>query len=240
MSALNIGDTIKITGANRHPRADALLDGLDLTSATIVDIGASDGSTSLDLIRHLAEFEKYVIADLYLTLTAVRVGPWTIFLQGDTAVLLVGRRLIAWPGESAVLSRLLSPILKSAAARRQAGREVLLLNPDVQALMRTDPRVTYRTHDVFTVWDGPAPDVIKVANLLRRLYFDDATITAGLVALLRSLPENGHLLIVDNPRMRNTPPRGGLYRRSADRFEQVAQTQGTPEVHDLIAQVSLG
>src|ERR1700744_6183665 len=58
MNALNVGGTIKITGTDRHRAADKLLlDNVDLTTATIVDIGASDGSTSLDLIAKLPAFE---------------------------------------------------------------------------------------------------------------------------------------------------------------------------------------
>src|SRR4051794_23303356 len=54
MSAIHVGDTIKITEGDRHPAADALLiDNIDLEGAVIVDIGASDGSTSVDLIRKL-------------------------------------------------------------------------------------------------------------------------------------------------------------------------------------------
>jgi len=116
---------------------------------------------------------------------------------------------------------------------------VLLLNPSVRQHIAADPRVSYRVHDIFQPWTGPAPDVIKVANLLRRLYFDDERIVLALHALLNSLEDGGHLLIVDNPRMKNTPPRGGLYRRDGDRFVPVAQTEGTPEIDDLIRAVSL-
>jgi chemotaxis methyl-accepting protein methylase len=105
--------------------------------------------------------------------------------------------------------------------------------------MATDARVSYRVHDIFQPWSGPAPNIIKVANLLRRLYFDDARIVSALRSLLASLQDGGHLLIVDNPRMKNTPPRGGLYRRDGDRFVPVAQTVGTPEIDDLIRTVSL-
>jgi len=244
MSALNVGETIKITGANRHPDADALLvDFLgadELRQATIVDIGASDGSTSLDLIRRLDEFKAYIIADLFLTLEVVRVGRRSFFFLGDgTCILVVGGRTIAWPTESALLSRLLRGTSSRAWQQVDSRQTVLLLNPAVQELMHTDQRICYRVHDVFEPWTGARPDIIKVANLLRRLYFDDARILAGLRALLGSLPDGGHLLIVDNPRRKNTAPRGGLYRRTGNRFQPVARTEGTPEIDDLVRAVSL-
>jgi len=123
MSLLNVGDTIKITGANRHPDADALLvdflSAHDRHEATIVDIGASDGSTSLELIRRLHAFKSYVIADLYLTLDAVQVGQRTLFFQGDgTCVFIVGSRTMAWLAQSPVLARLFARVIRRA--RRQA------------------------------------------------------------------------------------------------------------------------
>jgi len=244
MSSFNVGETIKITGANRHPDADALLVDLlathDRDDATIVDIGASDGSTSLDLIRRLGAFKAYVIADLFFTLDAVQVGRRTLFFQDDgTCVLIAGRRTVAWPGESRVLAGWFARLIARARSQASGRQSVLLLNPSVRQHMATDPRVSYRVHDIFQPWSGTAPDVIKVANLLRRLYFDDQKILVALRAILAGLKDGGHLLIVDNPRMKNTPPRGGLYRRDGDRFLPVAQTEGTPEIDDLIRTVSL-
>lgn len=244
MTALKVGDTIKITGANRHPDADSLVVDLlatgHISDATIVDIGASDGSTSLDLIARITTFKAYVIADLFLTLEVVQVGRRTLFFQTDgTCILVVGNSTISWPTESPVLARWFRGLSTRAWQQKVRHRTLLLLNPAVQRLIAADPRVSYRVHDVFETWTGPPPDVIKVANLLRRLYFDDAKILVALRALLSSLPEGGHLLIVDNPRLRNTPPRGGLYRREGDRFRPLAQTEGTPEIDDLIRTVSL-
>lgn len=244
MSAINVGDTIKITGSNRHPGADALVVDMlaaeGIRDATIVDIGASDGSTSLDLIRRLDAFKAYVIADLFLTLDAVQTGRWTLFFHGDqTCILIAGPRGIAWPTESPWVRRIYARLIARARTQSTGRRSVLLLNPSVQEHIASDSRVSYQVHDVFGPWTGPRPDVIKVANLLRRLYFDDVTINAALLALMDSLPEGGHLLIVDNPRLKNTPPRGGLYRRAGNRFVPVAQTEGTPEIDDLIRAVGL-
>jgi hypothetical protein len=82
MAAFTVGSTIKITGADRHPYVDQLLlDHVDLAAATIVDLGASDGSTSADLIERLPAFGRYIISDLYLTATVVRVGRRMVILD---------------------------------------------------------------------------------------------------------------------------------------------------------------
>lgn len=237
MSALHVGATIKITGADRHPEVDDLLvEHVDLTGAHIADIGASDGSTSVDLIRRLPAFASYVIADLYLHLSATTVGPWTVLTDGaGTAILVVGPRTLAWPSVSRAVRLLTLPIVRASERRTERSQPVLLLNPAARQVLRSDTRVSYRAHDVFVPWAQPAGvNVIKVANLLRRLYFSDEQIEVGLAALHASLPEGGHLLIVDNPRVPGGGARGGLYRREGNAFSTVATRPEDPEIHDLV------
>jgi hypothetical protein len=232
VSAMNFGGTIKITGSNRHPGADALLvDNVDVSGKIVIDIGASDGSTSLDLIRRLPDFKAYIIADLFLHMKARKSGSRVLFYDNDDACVLVsGSRFVAWPSLSKLVRTIYWPVITHAAQQAEAPLEVLLLNPDVRELMASDDRVTYRVHDVFAPWQGEQPDAIKVANLLRRLYFSDEQIANALEALLASLKDGGHLLIVDNSRIPNMVSRGGLYQRVRDHFELVA---GTPDVHEI-------
>lgn len=241
MSAFTVGSTIKITGSNRHPAADALiLDHVDLADAVVLDIGASDGSTSVELIGKLPTFGRYVIADLYITATAVQVGERTVFLDHEGNVILVaGRRLVAWPSGSPLVGLLYRRTTAAARQQQDRGHEILLLNPAARALVDSDDRVTYQRHDVFQPWAGPTPDVIKVANVLRRgLYFSEDQIRVALTTLLGNLPEGAHLLMVDNPRAK-VPARGGLYRREGGRFIRVAQTEHPTEIDDLVLAVTL-
>lgn len=238
MSALHVGGTIKITGLNRHTRTDALLiENVDTTGATIVDIGASDGSTSVELVAKLPAFGAYFIADLFFTLSAAKAYRHEVFYdQANQPILIAGPRLLAWPSLSATVRALYRPVLAKAA---QLGhrRDVLLLNPSARALIASDDRVSYQVHDVFTRWDGPSPDVIKVANLLRRLYFSDEMICTALRVIHDSLPEGGHLLIVDNPRIAGIDERGGLYRKQDGGFTRITVTPEIPEIDDLISKV---
>lgn len=239
MTSIYVGGTIKITGSNRHPRTDELLiSSIDLEGAHIVDIGASDGSTSVDLIALAGDFGRYTIADRYLTLQAVRLDSHTVlFDNDDVCVLVVGHRFAAWPSLSSEVALLYRRLIDRARSLlRSDGFEVLLLGPQARSLIEDDDRVSYRTHDVFEPWDGDQPDVIKVANLLRRLYFDDEQLASALDALHSSLPDGGHLVIVDNPRIPDTPPRAGVWRRESDGFALVAKA-GDPEIEDLVDRV---
>ena len=241
MSAIHVGGTIKITGGNRHPVADQMLtDNVDLSDAIIVDIGASDGSTSVDLIGRLPGFKQYIIADLYVHLTAVHSGRRCLFYDTNGSLILIaGPRALAWPSTSRLVRLLYRWIESRARTSTAAGVPVLLLNPAARAVIGSDPRVSCRVHDVFTPWPGPPPTVIKVANLLRRLYFTDDVINSGLQAIGHSLDDHGYFLLVDNVRRKGVPPRVGLYQRIDGQFRVVSETPDRPEIADLIDQVRL-
>ncbi len=240
MSAFHLGDTIKITGENRHPAADNLLiDHLDLSKASILDVGASDGSTSVELIRKLPDFKSYTIADLFLNVRAAQQSRRVFFYDpAGTCILVVGPRAVAWPSQSKTVRALYAPLI-ARGSRSAVATDVLLLNPEARSLVATDERVNYAVHNVFHPWQGPTPDVIKVANLLRRLYFSDDAILVALRALLRSLKDGGHLLLVDNPRLKGISARAGLYRREGGRFVPVDHIEEKSEIDDLVGQVQL-
>jgi hypothetical protein len=235
MAAFHVGKTIKITGVGRHGDADDLLvTHVSTSGRTVVDIGASDGSTSVELIAKLPDVGRFVIADLYFHLESYTWGGSTYYYGPDGDLILVaGRRTLAWP----TLSRLLATWHRRGATRARAigaRTDVLLLNPQARRLLADDDRVEMAVHDVFTPWPDPKPDVIKVANVLRRLYFSDDEISAALDALLASLPRGGHLLVVDNPRIEGIRERAGLYRRDGDGFVAIARTESIPEIDDLV------
>lgn len=242
MSAMHVGSTIKITERHRHPEADrALLEHLP-ADPYVVDLGASDGSTSLDLIEALPAFRRYVVADLFLEVTATRVGRRVVFRDGTGQVVVVAGPLVAaWPQDSPVVARLYARVLRRSLEQREHV-DVLLLNPQLQDLMARDPRVERRTHDVFTPWPAPAPDVFKVANLLRRIYFDDDQILEALAALHSSLDDGGLLFLVDDGQRylsddsRPVGARYGIYRRGSTGFDLVARSDAPPEIADLVAQ----
>lgn len=236
MAVLRVGETFKITSSDRHPKSDSLLvDNLDLVGAKIVDIGASDGSTSLDLIRRLSDFRSYVIADRYLNVYAAKSFGHTLLFDSDgQCILIFGKRCIAWPRLSRAVRWIYGPMIAATSRNPEQRTEIPLLNPLVRAELKADSRVTCAVHDVFEPWPGESPDLIKVANLLRRVYFDDRAICRGLDALLASLADGGHLFIVDDPYLDGISSRAGLYRREGDRFVAVALTPETPEINDLI------
>jgi SAM-dependent methyltransferase len=234
MCFVYVGGTIKITWADRQAQADQLLvEHVELTDADILEVGCSDGSTSVDLIDKLPGFRSFTMTDRFLEIDWVEVDGKIVFFDKEgVAVLVSGRRFVVWPHLSQAAHLLVSRTLRKSAGMER--RPCLLLNPRARSLVARDARVGYAEHDVFTDWQGAPVDVIKTGNLLRRLYFDDETIARGLMCLHRSLKDGGHLLLADHSRVEGEPPAGGLYRRTDSGFELIAATPRRPEIHDLV------
>ena len=164
------------------------------------------------------------------------IGAGSLLPHGE-CFLVTGPRMIAWPSQSAWIRLCYSRLLRRAA--RLQREQVLLVNPTARARAAADARVSFAVHDVFTPWAGDRPDVIKVANLLRRDYFPDDRLRMGVAALLTSLAEGGHLLLVNNPRIKGVPCAAALYRRQAACFVRVAATDNLPDVDDLVQAATL-
>ena len=202
VSSLQFGITFKTT----HPGLSAqsnrvLLDIYRGSKPVILDVGASDGSTSLDLINTLGEnFSRYFITDLNLSSVcgSDRRGNVYFLDRSGACVLRASRRFIAYADvEHApyVLARVAERLL-AGHRRVSEWHDVLLVRPDVVRLADTDPRVTIRQYDMFELWRGPRPDVIKVSCLLNRRYFSDDQLRAALHTQCENLANDGRLLLV--------------------------------------------
>ncbi len=237
MSAFHVGDTFKITARGRHRISNqVLIDHVDLRGATILDIGASDGGTSVDLIEQAnADFAEYFITDRHLTVEAANVGRHVVFFDGSGRCILIGGPgYVAYPADSRRVARTWSRLIRKA--RASVPRSIQLINPDARRLIENDPRVSIREHDLFAPWDGPEPDVVKVANLLNRAYFSESDLVRAIDVLRSTVRDGGHLLIIDNPvDPTDTTARTGLYRRVGEELQAVATGQPSPEVATLIA-----
>lgn len=238
MNAFSMGETIKITQRDRHPEVDDLLiEHVDIQGAHILDVGASDGSTSADLIERLPDFATYTIADLHLYAEVASSRRHTVFLQTDgDPFLVVGRRLLAWPRESRIILNLYKRVIDQAL--RSDRQPVLLINPRVRRLADRDLRIRFAVHDVFTPWAGEPLDVVKAANLLRLDYFAADQLVDAFGAILRSLREGGHLLVANNLRAPGAPFGGGLFRKRDSRFEVVATAGSGLDVEPQILAAS--
>jgi hypothetical protein len=207
VSSVKIGTTWRTTRPSRHVSSDQVV--LELASAqgrpVILDVGASDGCTSLELIEKLGRsFGRFYVTDASLKVGVIETGGATYFYHPRTGqcIMRVGAGLIVYAdtGDSMFPLNLMARSLLSQAPAYDAGsaRNVSLVQPELRRLAEDDPRVAICEYDVFQPWTREGVDIVKVANVLNRSYFSDSQIVAAIKNLSQAMKPNGKLLIVDN------------------------------------------
>ena len=203
VSLLKFGATFKTTNPGRHKYSNEyIFNRYRSSKPVILDVGASDGSTALDLIQALqGGFRLYFVTDLNIS---VRCGEdsrdvvYFVDCQGKCILRASRRWLVYNAGERHLLFNVISRKLLTQCARAGNWREVLLAQPELLGLTQSDPRVTIMTYDMFSPWRGESPDLIKIANVLNPSYFSDARLTDAIRIQCANLASDGRLLIVDN------------------------------------------
>ncbi|HEY2106316.1 MAG TPA: hypothetical protein VGH29_11060 [Candidatus Binataceae bacterium] len=218
ISTLQFGVTFKTTRPGRQGHSNRhiseLYSGL---KPVVLDVGASDGSTSLDLIGSLkSDFERYFVTDLNLSTRCGydKAGVLYFLDHGGNCVLRASKRFLAYSEVNG--ARFPLPLIAKAmvAGHRKVTdwREVLLVQPELVRLAARDPRITVTRYDLFAPWTGQAPDLIKVANLLNGKYFSDAQMEEALRIQCSNLAPNGRLLLVSED---NDIEKFSVFRKSA-------------------------
>ncbi len=223
VSAFRLGGTYRTTAPGRHVQSNrVLLDHVPDRPLTVVDVGISDGSTTLELLDALGDrVGRLFGADRVLALTARRRGRWVAFFDQDRCVLVATRHLLLYAPDALV------PLFAGAP-----GQRVSLVQPALERRARTDERVALVTHDVFAPWPGPPADVVRLANLLNRTYFSDADIGRALSQCHRMIVPDGLLQLVEN--RPGLGEQGALYRRGEAGFVRVAQVGAGSDVDGLV------
>ncbi|WP_434043189.1 MULTISPECIES: hypothetical protein [Sorangium] len=236
VSILLLSGTRKTTRPGRHRQSDALLvKALGQQRPVVLDVGASDGSTALDLLTTLGDaFASYFVTDRALSLR-VRTDDRgrAFFYDADGACVLAATpRLLFYPAAEGLrwLPRWASPWLQGGIPPYDpAYPEVSLVQPRLQELARRDARVVLRTHDIFQPWDGPAPTVIKAANLLNRAYFSDDQLRQAMRNFWSALAPDGLLLVIDNRDIE----KASLFARTEGGFRHIDSIHGGTEIRPL-------
>lgn len=207
VSSIKIGTTWRITQPSRHALSDRVV--LELASVqgrpVILDVGVSDGCTSLDLIEKLGgNFERFYVTDASLEIDVMEKGGATYFYhpRAGQCIMRVGDGSIVYADTQGSIFplNLIARSLLSEAPAYDAGsaRSMSLVQPELRKLAESDQRVAICEYDVFQPWTREELDIVKVANLLNRVYFSDGQIVEAIKNLSRAMKPDGKLLVVDN------------------------------------------
>lgn len=252
---LCVGTSWKRTMPGRLRRSETVL--CRLLGATrshgplqILDVGASDGVTTLDLLRALARMgianARICMSDLTLALHRYRAGAVVEYRssRGEPVLMRIGRlglRLPRSPRRFDLPSTLLARLyLKFGMLRRRLRPcgELPLVNPATRSqsgLETVQLDILSRNHGFAARFDA-----IRASNVLNAENFAPAQILHALEHLRFYLREGGYLLV-----SRSTigpdgeVERGTLWQKRGGGLALVEDFAGGSEIGDLVAKVGV-
>jgi hypothetical protein len=219
VSALKFGATFKSTGSARFPQTLEQLAALEFQRApAVLDVGASDGSTSLDVMEAI-DFRRYYCTDLNPHAYTAEHQGWTYFFTSDGAAMVAAsdRWVVYNDLEGAIppFGFLTTGLFARAPQMGPDARRIELINPSLRA--RSDSRVAVLRYSVLEAWTEENVDLIVAANILNRAYFSTQQLERIVANLRAALLPAGRIAFVDN--------------REAEHASIVSMTAAGPRVH---------
>lgn len=207
VSAFRVENTWKTTSSLRHTCSDKKICELvsTINKPVILDVGVSDGITSLELIeKNRGKFSKYFVTDLYFAIfyteqngvlyvynplthkCIMRISEFfNIYFQGKNI----------FPFVNYIVEKIYrrSPNFNLSSVRRLS-----FCQPDLVKLAEQDNKIILKDYNVLNTWTDEPVDIIKIANVLNSSYFSYDQIKQAIKNLSIALKKNGYLLVVNN------------------------------------------
>jgi hypothetical protein len=250
---LRIADVWKWTWRHRLVGMDRLLSEYAVfrgwTRVRMLDLGASDGITSLDTVEYL-QAQAGISAQLTMVERDSRVlcfdqGGLTLYFTPSSRRPFLARRgrlalfFQTMEGlEGALFNRLANRVARGYGERLarvdlDRVRTISMVNPAV----RRCPSIDVCERDLFVpepAWHN-AFDAVRVSNVLNPSYYSEARIREALGLLHSYLREGGALLASRNVIERHGETEmGGLWRKEGPGFVRQAGLEKLPEIAGLI------
>jgi len=240
VTAIKIGSTWKSTRRKRHVLSDTMIyDALArIDHPLILEIGVSAGSTTLDLLERLGErIGKYWATDLFFHICIMQKGRETYFYHplSQHCIMRVNDHLLVYEETANALPPFgwiaAHFIARAPVLNTELSQEVSLIHPLLRNLAQEDERVVICEHDVFVEWRKEKVHLVKVANVLNRMYFSDDMIKAAISKLRDALQPAGYLIIVDNCKIEQA----SLFRLNKNgTFTLQGEVNGGCDIRDLV------
>ena len=207
ISSIFIDTAWKYTREGRHLLTDQLI--IEFVSkvpaVSILEVGASCGCTSLELLNRLpGSYKQYFVTDRFFTILfqvkngatyfyhplkkhcIMRVSDWCVAYEDvQNALVPLG----------AIANRLLARAPQYNSAH---GHCASMLHPHLNRRIESDSRIVVMEYDILSAWPNEPVDIIKVANVLNPCSFVDEEIQMAIRHLRNALKAGGKLIITDN------------------------------------------
>lgn len=230
VSSFKFGSSWKLTKADRHFLTDKELIPFINHNSVILDVGASTGITSYDLMEKLNfKFKKYYVTDNNLTVSCTKLNNRTYFFDKHMeCILITSPTLVMYPKESTLAQRTYLKVRSQLDLDNM--KKIDLVIPKLLRYINQSTNVELRHYDVLSTWDYKKPDIIKAANIFNRTYFSDQQLIESLRNLFLALNENGLISLTDNRDIEKV----SLFQKSAGRLNLIRQINGGSEIQGLI------
>lgn len=185
VSHFRFGAIFKLTGRDRTNLADQQALGLarEFPAPRLLEVGVSDGSSALGLLRCRERFAEIVLTDRHNVFFKKRTVFGTVFYDSDR---------VAKTLKFLFLSVDITPLGGKGAEELT---RIETANPE---LRREFSIMSIRRFDLFRDVHTPPLQLVKCANLLNCSYFSDEEIRLGVSNLGKSLCDGGYLIVSQN------------------------------------------
>tara|TARA_Y100000590_G_C15399598_1_gene893256 strand:- start:230 stop:844 length:615 start_codon:yes stop_codon:yes gene_type:complete len=185
----------------------------------ILDVGASTGSASLDIIFNIP-YKKYFLTDLNPEVFVQSKGLNTYFFDVYGNCFMVANNFfIFYP-------QYINVILK-IDKNHDSMIKINLLDP---ILLKSSKRVQTKKYNMLKPWKYEKVDLIIIGNLLNRSLFSRDNIFLALRNLMNALNPGGRLAIVEN----RAKEKGSLFQLKNDKLSLESDYNGGTEIKELI------
>lgn len=235
----NGNNVFKTTAPGRHEKSnDAIINKINsIDNAIIIDVGASDGSTSLDIIEKLNfNFGRYFVTDINFGAYIMREGKNTYFFDSKLkeCIVIVNDKIIVYYDKNAHISPIsnysFKRIKEAPKFNIERAQLIDLCQPELKDLVKKNSKVRIEEWDIFEEWKFEKADIIKVANVLNRTFFNDQLLLKALENLKGALTEHGVLFVVENRECE----RWSVFEFENNKFVEIGNSNGGTEIKDLI------
>lgn len=214
---MKIDGVFKTTWSDRFPETTRQLAGGGLPpQAVIVDVGASDGSTSLSVMRTL-RFGRYYVTDRHIAAYACVTRKGVFFCDEHSNPFMFANRFVVIYNETGEAPRSQSGIVQNLfagfdMAKCRDVRKVPLVNRALLPKLGDDIRL--ERYDIFDAWPHEKADLVIAANILNRDYFAETRLNEALRNLRGALKDGGRLALIEN----RPAEQSNLFRLEQGRF----------------------
>lgn len=231
VSVFKFGTTFKTTKSFRFPNTVKALTSLNYLSPPIVlDVGASDGITSLHVIQHI-DFDKFYITDLNTeVLYNKQDGKGCFYNTDNECILIVTKLFVLYSDfEDSIFpfNKIAKYFFSKSLNTNNALEKIKLINPE---LKKVEGNTVIAKYDMFTRWVNDKVDLIIAANIFNRSCFSENQIIKAVNNLLHALNDGGRFVIIDSREIE----KGTIFRVMNKKIKVEKDINGGTEIRELI------